>query len=158
MENKELFDKSFNVLLNAYKTDTLVYSTQCACAVGNLVAAANGYEIIKDYSYRWKSSDGMIEPAWGECMDVFGMSSFNKEKYKGQCKFEIESTGYTYEQIIKIENTFCDMLFANPSQSNELKIYSGLDAIVDYLLKIHYATDDEAKQIKNILKQYKPKK
>ena len=162
MENKELFERSFNVLLNAYKTDTLIYSSQCACAVGNLVAAANNYKIVQNinsfYGYHWESEDNNdLLPQWGECMNMFGTNSFNKERYRGRCKSEVESTGYNVQTIIEIENIFCLTAFSKIYKSEKRKKYECLFTIIKYLLNVHKASKKEENGFVTLLKNHRPK-
>lgn len=61
MKNKELFDKTIGILVNAYLNDTLENANCHACAVGNLVATNCGYEMIQsENGCMWQKNGDMV--------------------------------------------------------------------------------------------------
>lgn len=159
MEREELYKKSIQVLSKAYLDGTL-YSGYCeACACGNLIAAANGYEItkIKDNIF-WKSKDkDYIDASWGDvCCTLrvkvpileFTVASRQKlemKYFKSDAKKEILSTGYELEEFIEIESAF------ERGYKGVDRMYNALMSVVDALDIIHKNNNKEVtKQSKGI--------
>jgi len=132
MRNKKLFDKTINILVNAYLKGTLIHSFSCACAVGNLVAAYNNYKVIK---CGWENKEGeAVLATWcGRIID-------GRKRIQ-----ELECTGYTVQEIVEIERAF-ERTFDDRSG------YKGLMNVVDALIEIHQGTDDHKKEAKELFK------
>lgn len=136
---KATFENSINVLVKAYLNGTLQYTNCYACAVGNLVADANKIKhIVENGIVKWESN----YPIWltnirfGEVKD---RNSASKEQG--------DSTGYTQQEIAKIECAFeygYPLDFSNPVKK-DCDGYLGLMRVVDVLAEIHNI-DLEAKE------------
>lgn len=134
---KSSFENSVNVLVRAYLNDTLEHCNCFACAVGNLVVAACGYNYDKEF-IREQSSVGfkypLVTKEHSSCKTMAGGSWY--PLYDGNSNadsgMEIASTGYTVEQLRQIENAFEDHAYG-PGDNN----FSGLMAVVDVLADIH---------------------
>jgi hypothetical protein len=146
MKNKELFDKTISILVRAYQGGTLKHSDTCGCAVGNLVANAMGYKITK--SIEWMTVNKKY--AWPRWSDVFCTTGTNqdleKSEYYGDAKAEIDSTGYSLQNLAKIEFAFESI----EDSMNDKDGYKGLMSVVDVLMKIHDANEVEVKQAKEL--------
>lgn len=150
MKNKELYDKTIGILVDAYFNDTLKNGNCYACAVGNLVASNNGYElIIVNESAAWCNKAGrVVSPKWDKVIcsrieSVFGFVTSVKQvvdldNYQGVARKQIESTGYGVVDFGKIEIAFEKGYNKNFVRD---RMYSGLMAVVDALNIIHGNTD-----------------
>lgn len=145
MKNKELFENTVAILAKAYLTNELE-STDCArCAVGNLVMSGMEYKYIG--LNQWKTKEGLIQnPKWNYSRSLMS-GTFNKGFYYGISKKEIDSTGYTPEQLIMIEHVF--MKYKWLGESNDYN-YNGLMGVVDYLMTIHEANEQEITEAKQL--------
>lgn len=143
MKNKELYEKSVNVLLDAYNNGTLFHGNCYACAVGNLIAKGCNIEFIKDNT--WKD----IKPEWD---NVFSSSTvfneifqeINLSCYQGETKRQIDSTRYSVEELAKIEYEFENILINKKYSKRYLKHvnpklgqFLGLVAVLNTLKEIH---------------------
>lgn len=94
-------NNAIRVLVNAYFNDTLAKGTCTACAVGNLVADALGAKVNKNLKC------SINKMYWAK---VFCTSdkyqSINEENYFGESKKQIDSTGYTWQELARIEKVF----------------------------------------------------
>jgi len=147
MKNKDLFNSTVDILVTAYKNGDLTHGLCAACAVGNLICA-NMYDNNKD---KWDdnrvvwSKDNFLtgDPplSW---MDVFcshvietagGGSKWSQHfditNYKGKIKDQIDSTGYTVEELASIE-----FAFEAVEQTGDVML-KGLYAVYDVLCTIH---------------------
>ena len=156
MINQELYNKTVKVLHQAYLKGTLKSGDCTACACGNLVAAANNYEIvtIKDNHY-WKTKDkDYLSPIWNHVVGTisttvtkrtfFGLKPkinrtteqyFRLDKYNESVKKEISSTGYDLEDFALIESAF------EKGYTGSDKMFNALISVIDCLDKIHKNTD-----------------
>jgi hypothetical protein len=139
---KTTFEQTISILIKAYFDNTL-FSGYCeACAIGNLVAHANNYKILKiNDSVMWDNGTYTFQAKWG---DVFKTTSRGKQyidlqHFKGQARKEIISTGYTLEELVKIEYVFekaynkTNFLFWKKVD----RMFNALCAVVDVLADIH---------------------
>lgn len=146
MKNKELFEKTISILVEAYLNGTLVKGNCQACAVGNIVAGNNDWNYItedlveEDFHWDCVPHIDMIMGDWdieeikysyAQWYNVFGTFSqkpFTKpENYIGGAKEQIDSTGYTWQELAEIEKAF----------EQSVDMYSGLMNVVEVLGEIH---------------------
>lgn len=133
----EKFHHTIGVLVKAYLNNTLERGHDCACAVGNLVADACGYSGIE-----W-------EAAW---FDVY-VCKVKWEDSLALAKEQIESTGYSVKEIIKIEKAFEKAEWARDEKGwidDEASMFNSLVAVVDVLAEIHgidLSTLEETKKL-----------
>lgn len=126
MERKELYERSVNILVDAYMNNTLQHGTACACAVGNLIAASMERCIKKvSLGFMWVGT----HPHWYEHLYV---------RPSEQGLYEIKSTGYTSSEILDIERAFEMVL---PCRNDDVWNFHGLCAVIDQLDIIHKNTD-----------------
>jgi hypothetical protein len=148
MKNIELYHKTVDILVKAYVNNTLRTQQCVACAVGNIIAGNCGYAIPEDTSVGifeyWVSGDGKeIGPAWQKvfCTNL-GYQGKNPDKYEKEAKEQIDSTGYSWEDLAKIEYAFeCNHKGDDP-------MYSSLMAVIDVLDKLHEVTEEASNSSK----------
>lgn len=149
---KPTFEKTVGVLVKAYLNDTLVHGNCYACAVGNIVAQSMGYKLEKDIcsSVYWLDKDSKEEvpyPAfaysdngkqypngWAAVFCTDGRQTKDPDNYIGVAKDQIDSTGYTWMELAKIEKAFES---ADHRYTDENRMFNGLMAVVDVLAEIH---------------------
>jgi hypothetical protein len=139
------FDKAIKGLVKGYMNDTLVKKSCAACAVGNIIAECNKYTIDLFFSsfYSWKDKEGnSVGIQWD---NVF-LTGENKQLiyeggYKGEAKEQIDSTGYTWEELAQVEFTF------EKTQGN---MFTKLMAVVEVLCNIEGFNDEIIKETKEL--------
>ncbi len=120
MKNEQLYHKTVNTLVEAYFKDELAHGKCNACAVRNIC--------------------GFSEWKWVFCTDPEGQKirpDFYNRNLDG-CKDLIDSTGYTWQELAKIEYAFET---APRGNSDEDWMFNGLMAVVEVLDIIHENTD-----------------
>lgn len=135
------FENTVSILVKAYLEGTLLKGHCCACAVGNICASAVGAKIIE--VERWKgnySSSGTADwdtgsPRWAS---VFLTVEEDRQvrrpdRYVDEAKRQIDATGYTWQQLAKIEAAFEGAM----EGYNDATEFAGLMAVVDVLANIH---------------------
>lgn len=131
------FEHSVNVLVKAYVNDTLQHGNCWACAVGNLICEAKGYHYLNNawYSQEHKTIIGTNWPAF------FMTDAISKKQSPSVCHNakiglqEIESTGYSTEELARIEFAFET---APIGVTLDDYMFNGLMAVVDILADIHH--------------------
>jgi hypothetical protein len=144
------FEETVNVLVKAYLNDTLVHGACSACAVGNIVSASMGKVALRMPG----TSTGFDPHYWADgskihWWDVFSTSSrrqrIDAKQYYGDAKEEIDSTGYTWQQLSRIEFAFESADGNASNYQDETWMFNGLMAVVDVLADIH-GIDLQAKE------------
>lgn len=141
MKTTKRFDQAYNALVKAYFNGTLASGSCIACAVGNMICDATGFEIDpKKMDDREYQDENII--MWYDSM------MYNDNGLKIQKEVE-ELTGYDNSEIHKIEyafeeNTkiFCKLYYSNTEQEILEDQYNGLAAVVDVLLELDGLTDN----------------
>lgn len=147
MKNEELYNKSVDILVNAYMNDTLQHHNCYACAVGNIISASLGINIIKNKhthclqdlfweGYNPYGTKGSKFPQWYSAI-INRSSSINKEEVER----EVNSTGYSFEELVRIERAF-----ERASQEEDF-MFNSLMAVIDVLDIIHENTDVEVTKV-----------
>lgn len=143
MNHKKKFEHTVNVLLKAYLNDTLQHADCYACAVGNIIAHNLNIKICPILKI-WERSG----PVWDEVfMTSNGIQSFVKENYRGDSRFQIESSGYTLRQLAKIEFAFET---AEYSDDADQYMFNGLMRVIDMLSEIHGIDLETVKETKEL--------
>lgn len=139
MKNEQLYNRTCDILFEAYFNYTLQHGNQCACAVGNLIAAGVGVKLKK-------LSDGHVVPdcEGDSCSLLANTGLWYEEGFWTPAnriivETQIMSTGYSFEQIWKIERAFerCDFGY-----SDEEAMFNGLCDVIDVLNEIHEVEED----------------
>lgn len=142
MKNKELFDRTIGILVKAYQNGTLVNSI-CGCAVGNIIASNMGVLVtVNGRLAKWSK----WHPEWNTVFSTMinGKQYINPDNYEGFAKEQIDSTGYIWQDLAKIENSFESARLSDDS------MFNGLMSVVDTLMLIHEANETEIKQAKEL--------
>ena len=141
------FDKAIKGLVKGYMNDTLETKTCTACAVGNIIAECNNYIVDKENT-NWLTKEGLDKyPEWGNVF-VTGYNQFIYEgDYKGEAKRQIDSTGYTWEELAQVEFTF---------EKTQGDMFTKLMAVVEVLCNIEGFNDEVAKETKELFTHEKP--
>lgn len=149
MERPELYQKTVDILVQAYFNDTLTHFICTSCAVGNLIAPALGYsfgnmELMPSghgaelKAYCWIRGNEIVEPMEPAWWRVIHHGIFCVENYHGEAKRQIDATGYTPRELILIEQAFENV----PVNADADKwMFNGLMAVVEALDQIHENTD-----------------
>lgn len=139
------FHYTVNVLVKAYLNETLEHGVCTACAVGNIIADSVKAKVIKDHGV-WVRNGALVQPIWDDVFlsEIPGEQKINPENYKGWAKRQIDTTGYTWQELAKIEYAFelHNCLIDYPNDEQEEKqisdaMFNGLMAVVDVLADIH---------------------
>ena len=149
MKNKELFDRTVAVLVKAYQNDTLIHGSCCACAVGNLVAASCGIDDIFDVD-EWNKKalgEGFVGWHFVFITNSNGEQLIVPENYRGPAKFQIDATGYTWQELAKIEYAFET---APKGDNDDDWMLNGLLAVYDVLCEIHEVADGEVQDAQSV--------
>lgn len=148
MIKPELYKKTVDILVQAYFDDTLVSGNQCGCAVGNIVAANMGIKLIKhdideilpegiaSYSVLLNTETEINNGLW---YNAISCGRVNEEDLTDVIRIQVASTGYSFQEIAKIEISFecCD------TENSEDEMFERLMAVIDCLDQIHENTDEQ---------------
>lgn len=131
---KAIFEKTVDILVKAYLSGTLEHGNCCACAVGNIIADSCNYKYIKSHSSCQEWTWLMARPVWYK--DGVGVIYCD----------QIESTGYTLDQLQRIEKAFEDVYKIRSMDP----MFQGLMQVLDVLADIHkidLTVKEQAKQL-----------
>lgn len=141
MIKPELYHKTVGILYDAYFNDTLERGNCHACAVGNMIAA--NCKIPFDQFIMW--SIGI--PEWDRVFRTAEKIQIkNPWEYSSIAKEQIDSTGYSWKELAKIEFAFET---ASSQGTIEDKMFAGLVAVLKVLKEIHQVTDEDLLQSNN---------
>jgi len=142
MKQEKLYHKTVDILVQAYFNDTLEVGNYCACAIGNIIAANNGYKYFKDDmdNLSWENVSDNIAKQWF----ILVKEDFDKQmRNEPFANYQIHSTGYALDEVIEIENAFEN---APEGETDDEDMFNGLMAVIDALDKIHKNTSTEISQ------------
>ena len=139
MKNADLYHKTVDILAKAYVNNQLHARNSCCCAVGNIIAANMGYR------------DNTWYPLWtavfctADSHKILGFEFVFQtthpkiyETHPG-ARREIDSTGYTWQELAKIEKAF------EANHRGKDPMFNSLMACIKVLDKIHQVKDKEVK-------------
>ena len=138
MKDKALFDKTVKILVNAYLNDTLIPGNCCACAVGQMVAA--NLHIPMDKNAKWIGT----QVAWSSVFVTYSFQIAQNKRpwaYTGAAKVQIDATGYSWQDLARIEYAFER---ARAGKNSGEHRFNGLMAVVEVLSGIH-GLDEQTK-------------
>lgn len=138
MKNKELYQRTVDILVAAYFNDTLAHNDCAACAVGNIVAANLGVCVVEGRDGYWKWKGKKIYRN-GYSTNWFP-AVVNNQTPSNRQKKEIAVTGYSIHDLTKIESAFEG---ARTGKSDDEYMFNGLMAVIEVLDQIHENTDTE---------------
>lgn len=146
MKNRELFEKTVGILTRAYINGTLQSTNCCACAVGNMIADAQGFTFVdEDFAGRgflgWKEVNTNATADWLRVLSYDNSGCEDIDVGTGW----LRSTGYDEDQLRAIERAFED----NTEMFQE-DTYDGLVAVYNLLLEIHEANAESELQASEV--------
>lgn len=134
MKTSKRFNNAISKLVTAFFNDKLEKGICTACAVGNICNGAS-YWVSAFYT-------------------VLGHQTINPENYKELTKETIDKTGYSWEELAKVEKAFeCNTKIHGNSYYKFTKKqiaedqYKGLMAVVDVLCEIENIDPKEYKDM-----------
>lgn len=139
MKNKELFDSTVKILVNAYLNGTLVPGNCHACAVGNIIAAR--LDIKYNRHLKWIGRP----VAWPQVFVTLGCQIAQVKRpwaFTGEAKEQIEATGYSWPELARLEYAFER---ARWGKTREERMFNGLMAVIEVLSQLHEM--DESTQV-----------
>lgn len=135
MNREKLYNKTTNILFDAYFQNKLLHGVCHACVVGNLCGGKN------DWARVFSTRTNHILTAGGESIPVGTFTQhFDPSAYVGYVKDMIDNTGYELAELMAIERAFER---AYKGENEEDYMFNGLVAVLDTLKKIHKVEDDE---------------
>jgi hypothetical protein len=142
MNRIDLYNKTVDILFQAYFNDTLEHGNYCGCAVGNLVAAGMGKKIIR--------SSGQVD--WLNDLDggslwydlIRGYIEYGGNEEREAATAQILSTGYSFDEITMIERSFEKAPFGN---SQDDYMFNGLVSVLEALKQIHEIKDEHVTEV-----------
>lgn len=143
MKNESLYNKTVDILVQAYFNDTLEHGLCQRCAIGNL-CHASGFKIntMPGFNYQDNAVWGLVfhsvQGTDGEWYQKIEMSAYNKNE-KG-CRDVIAGTGYDLQELMKIEWAFET---ANKGNTKEDYKFNGLMSVIQALDIIHENNDTQ---------------
>lgn len=134
--NIDKFNETVGILVKAYMNDTLRHMDCAACAVGNICGSMKwrfifctntdtNLQVVLGQSFAEKN-----EPLgfWSRC---------DKSKFYKDGLETIEKTGYTVNELARIEYAFEAAEWEEMIEDDEVWMFNGLMAVVDILAEIH---------------------
>lgn len=155
MKNQELFNKTISILVNAYQNNTLEHHNCYACAVGNIIAANCGYNLIKtdcegdDDYYTGYNGKLIYEPKLKfEHLVVVYLDGLSGNINNKIAITHISKSGYSFKELQKIESAF--EISQDRNWNADDYMFYGLISVCDCLMEIHEASIEETKQAKEL--------
>lgn len=153
MNRPDLYNKTVDILYQAYFNDTLRHGNCHACAVGNIIAANMGFKYrpfecpfsgstivfnIKTYDMHWVvAKGGRHSKGWPTSFYTSGGYQVRGTADEA-AKIQIKATGYLIKELAQIEFAFET---ADKGSSPEDRMFNGLVAVLNVLAQIHDVTD-----------------
>ena len=123
MKRPELYKKTVDILFNAYFNDMLRHGFCGACAVGNII----------------KANVGIVSDNWYYVIEEKRSGRSSQIADPEIARTEINSTGYTINELAKIEAAF-----EGAPGWKEDYMFNGLVAVLEVLKEIHEVGEEEA--------------
>lgn len=153
MNRAELYQKSIDTLVNAYHNDTLVHGNCKACAVGNLLGTsawstqfvtissiidAEPHQLVTEEEDQFICAFSSILGSTWRVTNFSSVSDLPRAKrYVEEGKKAIKDSGYTKEELMKIEYAF------ETQYIGEDPMFNALMAVVGVLDLIHEVDNEE---------------
>lgn len=140
MVNESLYNRTVEILVQAYFNDTLKHGCPCGCAVGNLVLAHCGKTVKRTNAPSPNGHPMSYNPDW-----YFSVLNKNNSA-KGypvnveHGNYQIAATGYTLSEIDLIEKAF-EGVGPSGTGDDDKDGFLGLMAVIDVLDEIHENKD-----------------
>lgn len=159
MTQREKFFETVGILVEAYMNGVLMHGNCAACAVGNIIAAKLRCKIAPfenafgEEFYSWERGGQQLTPVWG-LVFITGSDGpvQNPEAYIGNCKLQIDASGYSWQDLARIEVAFeraahydgNGKLLNAPDEA----MFDGLMAVTNVLAEIHGINLEERESAK----------
>ena len=136
MNRRELYQETVDIILDAYNQKKLIHGNPCRCFIGNIISSRANCDFYSDN----------INPYWIQAL-TFHRSKllahdahiFIEEHVKEGMK-QIEKSGYTIEEVDRLEHVFEEEYEKEAFDSQ----YLGMVAALNELAKIHEADPIES--------------
>ena len=149
MKTSERFNIAIKALVQAFLQGTLFKGYCSTCAVGNIISYHKGIKLSSCYDIMLEKDGTEENTKW---FDVFGTTRQDQfiypHKYVNEAKEQIDSTGYTWQELAKIEYVFETNTKIPPDNYTEYTLkeidkdqFNGLMAVVDVLCEIEGITE-----------------
>lgn len=131
MNKSKRFNNAIAALVKGYMENTLFKSSCSACAVGNMISHSMNIKIVNDsFSGNLCWSDNN-RPYWFSVFcTTFKQQIIRENLYTKDAKLQIDSTGYSWKELARIE-----FAFETSSKITEIKYsqlpYETRDVILD---------------------------
>lgn len=126
------FNHTMDVLVKAYLNNTLMHMECHACAVGNIINDALPFSDLERKELKYHD-DGWVRVFCTFNGGAQGQTQ-NPEKYLGKAKKQIDATGYTWQELARIEFAFET---APKGETDDDWMFNGLLAVLEVLADIH---------------------
>jgi len=161
MEKSKRFSNAIDALVNGYMNNTLLKGSCSACAVGNIVVKSQGLKLVKntrnDGACAVNKYGVKFDLLWSSVFVTIYQQHINPGNYVGKTKKEIDSTGYTWQELARVEEAFelnTEIEFFDYGVFSESEIdedqLKGLHAVVDVLCDIEGYNDEVLKETKEL--------
>ncbi len=136
MRNKELYDSTVDIILDAYNNKKLMHGSACGCFIGNIVEKR-----CKNLDYKDIYLDGnqVYTAYWYDV--ISNHYAKTNVDLKELVKEQIDSTGYTVEEVIALEQAFESAISIEKRVIGERGLdigqYEGMKAALKKLAEIH---------------------
>jgi hypothetical protein len=149
----ERVQKAIDIFLDSLNSNTLIGGSCTTCAVGNLVAAACGIKLYKEYGYVTADNSEFMTPygpvnftAWNHLFFTgkFGqtrnhLSSYSLE-HQLQMQALVDTTGFTIDELAEIEYTF-------ETVARHQGVIHALEAVVKVMMKFDEVDSSVIKEV-----------
>lgn len=147
MKNETLYNKTVDILVQAYFKNTLQHTNCFACAVGNMIAGNMGIKFVNENdnpdSIVWEGFKGYASVS-GEC-DVQKTAVYylcdRAKPMSDEILKQVKATGYTIHQLRTIEQAFESV--DGDLENEDQWMFNGLMAVIDVLDIIHENTSSQ---------------
>ncbi len=139
------FSHTMDVLVKAYFNDSLKHGACDACAVGNIIHSCSPFSQEDRHDLMYHNSGWVKVFCTRSTLSKKEQTIF-PDQYIGVAKSQIDSTGYTWQELARIEKAFEEAdtdidLEANDDQREEF-MFNGLMAVLEVLADIHQVSFD----------------
>lgn len=147
MTHTEKFQDTISILVKAYMNDTLKHMDCSACAVGNICGSLKWRYI---FCTNTDSTFGIVlDQSFAQKDEPLGcLSQQNKLLYYREGLEAIEKTGYTVNELARVENAFESAEWKEMTEDDEVWMFNGLMAVVEVLADIHGISLDQKESAK----------
>lgn len=150
MNREQLYYETVDVLLDAYLNQKLEFGDCGACAVGNICRKASIKTKIPNYYWRYLFC---TDSTFTQVKNMWNCLEYTDNRQQGEKL--IAQTGYTIEELAKIEYAFetslgfnLDLKYNLLEDDPKKAQYIGLCAVLDVLKEIHEKEDNQEEQEK----------